>query len=87
MDKKSIAMLRQLTRELTGPKRYPGWREKECRFCKLKFHYHRSWSPAPLMCKGCRTERKIPYKPGEGDTLYLETQVFNGGAPGSGRRK
>lgn len=87
MDAKSLDLLRQLKASLTAERRDKEWPEKTCRFCKSAFRYHYSWSPAPIMCKGCRIERKTPYKPGEGDTLYLETQVFSGGGPGTGRRK
>lgn len=87
MDAKSLELLRQLKSSMTAEKRDRDWPERICRFCKTVFRAHHSWSPPPIMCKGCRTERKTPYKPGEGDTLYLETQVFSGGSPGGGRRK
>lgn len=87
MDAKSLDLLRQLKASLSEERRNRDWPEKTCRFCKLPFRHHVSWVPAPIMCKGCRIERKTPYRPGEGDTLYLETQVFSGGGPGTGRRK
>lgn len=45
------------------------------------------WVNPPVMCEGCRNERKTRYRQGTGDTIYSETQVFHGGSPGSGRRK
>lgn len=63
------------------------WVKKTCRFCKSEFAVNPDWKPQPIMCKGCRTERKTRYEVPDGDTLYTETKVFHGGGPGSGRRK
>lgn len=87
MDAKSLELLRQLKNSLAQERKDQEWPETTCRFCKTNFRYHHSWKPVPIMCRGCRIERKTPYKPGEGDTLYLEMRVFSGGSPGGGRRK
>lgn len=63
------------------------WLKKTCRFCKSEFVVNPEWKPQPIMCKGCRAERKTRYEVPEGDTLYTQTKVFHGGGPGTGRRK
>jgi len=101
MDAKNLAVLMKLKNamELASPSPVPtpyiekeptktktGWLVKACRFCKTgKVAYRADWVSPPVMCEGCRTERKTRYIPGEGDTLYAKTQVFRGGSPGSGR--
>ncbi|MCO2252119.1 hypothetical protein FA375_03535 [Pseudomonas aeruginosa] len=103
MDAKNLAVLMQLKKamEEANPQAIPtpfdstpekpqktGWIVKNCRFCKTtKFRYRAEWVNPPVMCEGCRNERKTRYKPGKGDTLYAETKVFHGGGPGTGRRK
>lgn len=103
MDAKNLAVLMQLKNamEMVSPSPVPtphvaseipksktGWLEKTCRFCKaVKVWYKADWVNPPIMCDGCRNERKTRYKPGRGDTLYSETQVFRGGSPGGGKHK
>lgn len=103
MDMKNLAVLRQLKQamEKASPPVIPdafeieptaptpkGWVVKNCRFCKTtKFRIHTDWANPPVMCDGCRIERKTRYKPATGETLFTETKVFHGGAPGGGRRK
>lgn len=90
MDAKSLEILHRLKKSMDADKareRSKDWVEKTCRFCKSVFAVHKDWKPQPIMCKGCRTERKTRYEVPEGDTLYTETKVFHGGGPGSGRRK
>lgn len=103
MDPKNLAVLMKLRNamELASPSAIPsrfepappakpksGWIVTNCRFCKTtKFSYRADWVNPPVMCEGCRNERKTRYKPGEGDTLYSNTQVFHGGSPGAGHRK
>lgn len=103
MDPKNLAVLMKLKNAMEmaspSPARTPyiepeppqsktGWLVKNCRFCKTtKFSYRADWVNPPIMCEGCRNERKTRYKPGKGDTLYSNTQVFHGGSPGAGRHK
>ncbi|EKT4497432.1 hypothetical protein QEM27_005260 [Pseudomonas putida] len=103
MDPKNLAVLMQLKQamEKANPPAIPapfeppppkkpksGWIVANCRFCKTtKFSYRADWVNPPVMCDGCRNERKTRYKPGEGDTLYSATKVFHGGSPGSGKGK
>ena len=103
MDAKNLAVLMQLKKAMDeanppaiptpfepAPEKPPktGWIVANCRFCKTtKFRYRAEWVNPPVMCEGCRNERKTRYRQGTGDTLYAETQVFHGGSPGSGRRK
>lgn len=103
MDPKNLAVLMKLKNAMEmaspSPARTPyvepeppqsktGWLVKNCRFCKTtKFSYRADWVNPPIMCEGCRNERKTRYKPGEGDTLYSNTKVFHGGSPGGGRHK
>ncbi|MDG9928289.1 MULTISPECIES: hypothetical protein [unclassified Pseudomonas] len=90
MDAKSLEVLQQLKQSMEADKRVEqakDWIEKVCRFCKATFVAHKDWKPQPIMCKGCRTERKTHYEVPEGDTLFTETRVFHGGGPGTGRRK
>lgn len=63
MDAKSLELLRQLKTSLTEERRDREWPETTCRFCKSHFRYHHSWKPVPIMCKGCRIERKTPTSP------------------------
>lgn len=71
----------------TSRKEPARWESRTCRFCKSKFNVNLLWDRIPIMCSGCRTERKTHYEVPEGDTLYTETKVFHGGGPGTGRRK
>lgn len=90
MDAKSLVLLRQLKQSMEAAKeaeRNKDWLEITCRFCKAKFRAHKDWKPRPIMCSGCRTERRTRYEVPEGDTFYTETKVFHGGGPGTGRRK
>jgi hypothetical protein len=73
--------------ESSGSREPAEWGRRICRFCKAEYVVNLLWSNIPIMCNGCRNERKTRYKPGEGDTLYAETKVFHGGGPGTGRRK
>jgi hypothetical protein len=91
MDAKSIELLKQVKASIKASKeeeRRKDWHEITCRFCHSKFQAHKDWKPQPIMCKGCRVERKTGYKtsPG-GEVHYTENQVFHGGGPGTGRRK
>lgn len=64
------------------------WEKRVCRFCKSEYVVNLLWDRIPIMCNGCRTERKnTHYQVPEGETLYTETHVFHGGGPGTGRRK
>lgn len=64
----------------------PRWETRTCRFCKSEFQINLHWERLPIMCRGCRTERRQRYEVPEGDTVYTETKVFNGGGPGTGKR-
>ncbi len=103
MDAKNLAVLMRLknTMEMASPSPVPtpyiepeppksktGWLVRPCRFCKTsKVSYRADWVNPPVMCEGCRNERKTRYVPGEGETLYANPKVFLGGSPGSGRGK
>lgn len=103
MDEKNLAVLLQLKLAMEKatppaisdaeiPKPSPpvskGWVLKSCRFCKTtKFRIHTDWVNPPVMCEGCRNERKTRYIPGQGDTLFSNTKVFHGGSPGGGKHK
>ncbi|HEX8594833.1 MAG TPA: hypothetical protein VF682_16425, partial [Pseudomonas sp.] len=94
MDPKNLAVLMQLKNAMEMASHSPvptpyiqpeqhesktGWLTKNCRFCKTtKVSYRADWVNPPIMCEGCRNERKTRYKPGEGDTLYSNTMVFHG---------
>lgn len=103
MDEKNLAVLLQLkqamekanppaiaTTEVAKPS-VPvskGWILKHCRFCKTtKFRIHTDWVNPPVMCDGCRNERKTKYVSGKGDTLFSNPKVFRGGSPGGGKHK
>lgn len=103
MDPKNLAVLMQLKNAMEMASPLPvatpfiqpeqrqsktGWLIRNCRFCKTtKLSYRADWVSPPIMCDGCRNERKTRYEPGEGDTHYSNTKVFHGGSPGSGRNK
>ncbi|END0094529.1 hypothetical protein ACM7EP_01065 [Pseudomonas aeruginosa] len=92
MDAKNLAVLMQLKKamEEANPPAIPtpfdstpekpqktGWIVKNCRFCKTtKFRYRAEWVNPPVMCEGCRNERKTRYKPGKGDTFMLKRKSF-----------
>lgn len=64
------------------------WIMKNCWFCRaIKFRYRAEWINPPVTYEGCRNERKTRHKPGRGDTLYAETEVFCDGGSGTGRRR
>ena len=90
MDAKSLEILSQLKKSLDEAKqaeKRSEWIETACRFCRTTFAVHKDWKNKPVMCAGCRRERKERYTPGEGDTQFQVNTVFRGGSPGGGRRK
>lgn len=73
------------------PKR-TDWIRARCTICKACFAYLPEWSPAPVLCKGCRNERKNTAigKRGQishGPTHFTSVSVFQGGSPGGGKRR
>ena len=65
------------------------WSQKSCRFCKIEFRVNLNWSFLPVMCSGCRSERKVKIgRRGKSTpSIYTNIQVFSGGSPGSGKRR
>lgn len=86
METKNHDSMRKLKASLTKERRDREWPEATCKNCLSTFRYHFSWVPVPAICRSCRTERKIPYKPGENEDLYLDTHVVSGGSSGSSHR-
>ncbi|WGI26588.1 hypothetical protein QEN58_05890 [Halomonas alkaliantarctica] len=67
------------------------WIVNKCRFCEATFAYLPEWNPKPIMCKQCRNERKGEYRPRyeKNSSLSNEfstTSIYQGGAPGLGKR-
>ena len=91
MDAKSIELLKQVRASIRAQEeeeKRRDWLEITCRFCHSKFPAHKDWKPQPIMCKGCRIERKARYEtPEGGEVHYTENKVFRGGGPGTGRKR
>lgn len=71
------------------------WIKSRCTICHAEFVLLPEWKPRPVLCKGCREERKNTrhsrsHKQGR-ETAFTHTftsmRVFQGGSPGGGKRR
>ncbi|WP_445012195.1 hypothetical protein [Vreelandella stevensii] len=68
------------------------WIEARCTICRTSFKYLPEWRPIPVLCQGCKNERKntaVGRRGGNsgGKTLFTTFSVFQGGSPGGGKRR
>ncbi|WP_433925071.1 hypothetical protein ACN06F_09230 [Vreelandella sp. 21] len=68
------------------------WIRARCTICRATFSYLPEWNPKPVLCEGCRNERKntaIGKRGGfsQGPTNFTSVSVFQGGSPGGGKRR
>lgn len=78
----------------TKPKR-DDWIKAHCTICRAEFVYLPEWRPVPVLCRGCRNERKGVYRSrggkGKRETAFTHSftsvKVYQGGSPGGGKRR
>lgn len=64
------------------------WINAKCTICRADFVYLPEWVPVPVLCNGCRSERKGKYKTkSDGRTQFAHSTFVPGGAPGTGKRR
>lgn len=71
------------------------WIKAHCTICRAEFVYLPEWRPIPVLCRGCRNERKGVYRSrggkGKRETAFTHSftsvKVYQGGSPGGGKRR
>lgn len=99
MDQKSLEILKKLKSDMRNKEiderkaaERARWITSKCKICRSEFAYLPEWRPVPVLCTGCRNERRTRYKTGGTKNLdlsknYTHVSVFRGGSPGGGRNK
>lgn len=66
------------------------WIKKHCNQCGAIFPVHIDWHSPPRYCKSCKESRKATFKGPKSKnsrTQYTFATIYQGGAPGGGKRR